>query len=873
MKICRSMYLYVLIGLILLVGVCLFVNHAEGAISYTPSTGALSSTTSLNNSFIEQLYVADKAGALALRTATKTANESAPVAHTYKFEPADYLMLGGSNNDFYVTLSGWDATLVNLTVRIYGTNWYGVNQSEDLYFTGNSVVYATLLYRTSNSSMVFKCWKTGAFSVSVVVSQGQWGRMWKTGTNSYRIVNCTPALSGYYNQTNTSISFYPASTTMINFGTAGHCIFGNLSSTGVARWGCHFINEKNVNASIAATAAVTYMKFYACSFMSYPFNRSSSALRISQTLGKLDIRNCVFSQNAYIVSGGTNSIFKRNTMVSAVGGIANILGTTALVDDQFFANVSIPISMGTSACTMYNCSVAGYDYIFKWTPIGLTPIKHHLRNFKVSGDMKCQYLGTATGFVEVRFQYGLSIRVRNGTANLSGASVNYYEINASSLVRKRVHSLTSDANGLCGYKYLNRSIWLKGNVYPGSNYTVMVWINKSGYQSVKMNFTMSREMIFDVVLLKNYTSGLVVTENIVDATGTHEYAWYPNLGLHGEWWVWANYTGNPGSGGSGGLLVDNPNPANSTFLTNFLMARSSGLTTAVDISGNTNFTEWTEANLGTGKRYDSCKSPIMLGVGITDNMIGQTFLNESVSYVLKGLQLRIYRTGDASRLNVSFHQVYGDGSLSTMISNGSLYIGGIPVWTVRYVTINVTPVIIKKDVTYKFILNVDATLGVCVIYTVGSNTYLNGFFSSYAGGVWHDGLDQDMIFNLTGWSIGGNISWSHTLNQTWSSNSSGAWVPYAYTIAVSNSTQSVLNTNFSTNDTVYWWRVATSNSSGTVLDNQTWTFTTAQRKQIIPISTSDHLSMGVMVGCMFGGLGVLLVGRRRRKDSLHGGRV
>ena len=864
MKICRSMYLYVLIGLILLVGVCLFVNHAEGAISYTPSSGALASSTSLNNSFIEQLYAADKAGALALRTATKTANESAPVAHTYKFEPADYLMLGGSNNDFYVTLSGWDATLVNLTVRIYGTNWYGVNQSEDLYFTGNSVVYATLLYRTSNSSMVFKCWKTGAFSVSVVVSQGQWGRMWKTGTNSYRIVNCTPALSGYYNQTNTSISFYPAAGTLINFGTAGHCIFGNLSSTGVARWGCHFINEKNVNATLSATAAVTYMKFYACSFMSYPFNRSSSALRISQTLGKLDIRNCVFSQNAYIVSGGTNSIFKRNTMVSAVGGIANILGTTALVDDQFFANVSIPISMGTSACTMYNCSVAGYDYIFKWTPIGLTPIKHHLRNFKVSGDMKCQYLGTATGFVEVRFQYGLSIRVRNGTANLSGASVNYYEINASSLVRKRVHSLTSDANGLCGYKYLNRSIWLKGNVYPGSNYTVMVWINKSGYQSVKMNFTMSREMIFDVVLLKNYTSGLVVTENIVDATGTHEYAWYPNLGLHGEWWVWANYTGNPGTGSSG-LLVDNPNPANGTFLTNFLQARSTGLTTSVDVSGNTNFTELTEANLGTGKPYENSTT------GVTTKSLGaygQSF-TPITNFVLHNISIKVNSMVGGS-LFFSVTNVDNNGSPSDVLSTGVWIVDNL---VASWMNVSMSPVSLVSGKQYAFTITTDDPGTNDWYYKFSTDPYAGGCRLDGSGVSWNKRINDDFTFKMWGWSFGGNISWSETLNQTWSSNSSGAWVPYAHMIAVSNSTYSVLNTNFSHNNTRYWWRVATSNSSGTVLDNQTWTFTTAQRKQIIPISTSDHLSMGVMVGCMFGGLGVLLVGRRRRKDSLHGGRV
>jgi hypothetical protein len=166
--------------------------------------------------------------------------------------------------------------------------------------------------------------------------------------------------------------------------------------------------------------------------------------------------------------------------------------------------------------------------------------------------MKCQYLGTATGFVEVRFQYGLSIRVRNGTANLSGASVKYFEINASSLVRKRVQSLTSGSDGLVTYKYLNRSIWLKGNVYPRSNYTISVWINKSGYQSLRMNFTMSRELVFDVVLLANYSSGLVINDMSSNVTGSLTYYWSPLTGVHGEWWVNDTHNGSATGGGGRG---------------------------------------------------------------------------------------------------------------------------------------------------------------------------------------------------------------------------------------------------------------------------------------------------------------------------------
>ena len=507
----------IVFGLIIVTVACFFSGNVSGAISYTPASGSLSSTTSLNNGFVEQLYDADKAGTLTLYTATKTGNGSS-VALTYPLSPADFIVLGGDRKDLYVTVTLWDATLSSMVVRVHGI---GINNTaiyENLTFTGNGSKFVTKYYQSINSTKIYS-W-TGTGSITVALFQGQWGRVWKTGPRSYRFVNCTPALSGYYNQTNTSLSFYPSSTVCINFGTSGKAIFGNLSSSGVPRWGCTFVNEKNVNVTIAATAAVTYIKFYACSFMSIPSNRSTSSLRISETLGLLDIRNCLFSFNSEVISGGTNSIYKRNTFVSSKGGVANLLGTTGSADDLFFDNVSIPISMGTSAVTVYNCSVNNYDYLFKWTPIGLTPIKHFLRNFKVLGGLKCQYLGTATGFVEVRLQYGLNIRVRNGTSNLSGVSVKYFEINSSSLVRKRVQSLISGADGVVAYKYLNRSIWIRGRMYPSSNYTVMVWVNKTGYQSVCMNFTMSREMIFDVVLLKNVTGGIVTIVIPVGSSGS-----------------------------------------------------------------------------------------------------------------------------------------------------------------------------------------------------------------------------------------------------------------------------------------------------------------------------------------------------------------
>jgi len=626
----------ILIGVISLAcvsGLCLFINHADAAISYTPSSGALASTASLNENWVEQMYQADKDGTLALRTATTTGNETSPVLHTYAFEPADYIMLGGSNNDFYVTVSGWDATLLNMTVRINGTDFFGAAQTEDIRFTGNGTLNATKTYRTSNESQVVDwCLASGSASVSVVVGQGQWGRIWKTSVNSYRFVNESLVVSGFYNLTNTTISFYPSTTTVINAGTLGRFVFGNLDGTGVARWGCYFVNEKpDVNVSMGGTGVVSYLKFYACSFMSYPDNRSNSSLRVSETSGKLDIRNCVFSQNSYVNNGGTNSIFKRNTFVSAISGLRGVLGTEGTMDDQFFDNISIPITIGTSALTAGNCSVNGYDYLFQWTPIGITPYVHKLQNFKVLGNMNALYTGTSTGEPLVKLQYGIQIRTRNQIDNLSGAIIRYYQINTSSLVSTLIAAISSGLDGVAPYTFLDRSIWQKNAVEPNSNFSAHVWVNLSGYQDVHLNFTMNKEMIFDVVLLpvpcisvlsnltritgtnatywngtcytvwNNYTgniSGLVLNDMSSGVSGSLTYWWSALTGVNGEWWVNDTHVGIGGGTGDDFSMTD-PNPANNSInqtgilLNNNLSSSPLGLDCAVDVSYQ-NFTDTPE---------------------------------------------------------------------------------------------------------------------------------------------------------------------------------------------------------------------------------------------------------------------------------------
>jgi len=125
----------------------------------------------------------------------------------------------------------------------------------------------------------------------------------------------------------------------------------------------------------------------------------------------------------------------------------------------------------------------------------------------------------------------------------------------------------------------------------------------------------------------NYTSEsqLGTSENIVNATGTHEYRWNSTSGFWWAWanvtgdltpihqflnmihatgthtllqnstgyWDWANVTGSGGTPGGTNFTIINPNPGNGTHLieattygvgANYLTEDATGLTTSVDVT-------------------------------------------------------------------------------------------------------------------------------------------------------------------------------------------------------------------------------------------------------------------------------------------------
>ena len=386
---------------------------------------------------------------------------------------------------------------------------------------------------------------------------------------------------------------------------------------------------------------------------------------------------------------------------------------------------------------------------------------------------------------------------------------------------------------------------------------------------------------------QNYYSDIVLYENIVGASGTHQYQFKPSLGVNGRFWVWANYTGTA-TGGSGGanLSVINPNPGNGTCMGyNFLQANPLGTKTCVDVSYK---------NFSDVRLYEN--NSIVKTDGTTDigglTIYSQSFRSNN-SFILKGVKVRLSANSFTGLAVIGIRNVDSNGKptgndlVNTTYDVTTLGVGG------QWIFVNFSKAIgLNKNVNYRIVVYPYHFL-VSTVFRLRFNAsydsdyvppvdvddqYMRGnmSFSNNGGATWTffdydfeglEGASGDFYFGTYGVD-----SWSNVVNLTWLSNSSSVWHPYAFTSVVQNGSVCVLNTNMTVNDTQYWWKVNhTTNASGESGYN-VYTFTTADRKQIIPIGSSGGgLAMSISLGGGVGILGGLCVGmvfvRRRRRQT------
>lgn len=472
--------------------------------------------------------------------------------------------------------------------------------------------------------------------------------------------------------------------------------------------------------------------------------------------------------------------------------------------------------------------------------------------------------------------------VDSGGSNLSGVTVRFY--NRTGVLKS---TQTTDANGNIPSIILSRFRWIPLNGVAIDDTPYNVTFSKSGYQTSWVSLFLADSVVpvnLTVPMDENETVTVNLYENGNNISWTHEYSvsgnvvdvwfnwtnplvWFFNTihatVVHGNSWtgsqmnLYVNTTGNSSGPSASPLSIINPNPGNGSHQTNYIK-EASNLTTSVDVSMK-NFTIFNGSSLGESSlfEYQDFSGNELFTVDWYPYIHAQEFqlghVGTHTDIVLSKINLSLDKLWLSS--NQTFKVTIKDelipGAFDNDISVGTLWGGDMIQDHQQEYTINMTPVVLLKDKTYYIcyytIRNPGETEYSVNIYgqgPPGCGTYPGGMFMvNFTKDGWITIDDPpmnmyDIYFKLYGWGIVGNMTWDDIINLTWSSNSSGAWLPYAYSTVMSNGTVTVPAVNFS-GVGKYFWKVEAESNHTTFYNTSVFEFTTVGN----PVCNSTDLTV------------------------------
>jgi hypothetical protein len=382
-------------------------------------------------------------------------------------------------------------------------------------------------------------------------------------------------------------------------------------------------------------------------------------------------------------------------------------------------------------------------------------------------------------------------------------------------------------------------------------------------------------------------------ENLLSCVGGYEHRWNGTHQL-----IYNNYTGE-----STGVLLSNPNPANGStvFDTNKLQANPSGIGTSVDVTWE-NFSVNAGNNISYksnssdgyfnayGKNYVTERSNATSDSVVTNsvyNIVGQAKTITNVYYIYRNClyfdtrnipdgaiiidaKLRFVLAIDKSFVDFDIvvqngqpvypHEpmVVGDYAMTFYSGSGGSYNTSLLPAVNNYFYIDLNDdgkSWINKTGTTKLLLRSSRDIDNHPPST-GASYYEYVYFFG------NESVNYCPLLFVTY-----TDSWDNVINVTQSSNSSGSWYNYSFEHIVQNGTHTCLNPNMTSNNTQYWWKVNVTNSSGVLLDQQLFTFTTADRKQLTPLASENIVKYMAGGGCAVVPFLCLLKRGKRKQET------
>ena len=468
------------------------------AITYTVATNTIQVTgyTEATPCNFTDIYNTDKAGTLSLHDRNGiSAVDGTAVAVDRALRPADYIVLGGSSGDLYITITNW-TNMTTATIQITGTDRDGNAQTEDIVVNANGTFNTTKCFETVTHTQVTVFTKTDSGSFDYELIQGQWGVVWKQTTAQFSldclIIFGDGTTSTYFTDYEKQIVFFDglqsdSGIKLIEIKENVSVFFGHLDNVDekLGSRGCSFVFLSSTYGPYVYSADFLTVDFrlMGCSF--FVPNISVSSFR----LNRAKIYNCVFGHHTYLYNA-KNVDVHRTDVINAPYGVDRAEGTfddiiLSNITSQVFKTGNFPFYVSNAICSNYSGELV---YLF---------FNHHCHLTNIDAPIWTMKYGSKASTARIFRKYEFDLKVIDKDENsLQNAIVKIWDKDNNLVV-----DTTTNANGIITTQTLNYGYYAKatGDV-PIMQTPHTMQISKLGYETYRKKFTTDEKIDWKIAL-------------------------------------------------------------------------------------------------------------------------------------------------------------------------------------------------------------------------------------------------------------------------------------------------------------------------------------------------------------------------------------
>jgi hypothetical protein len=402
------------------------------------------------------------------------------------------------------------------TIQLTGTDSAGNAQTEDIDVSaGNGTYYATKYFKTLTKSQVTVFTKSDSGSFSYVVTQGQWGVVWKQATNQFAF-NCKLLIGDYSATTwlvdiNKEVIFSSTSVTsggrLIEVAANAHFRLGVLEDAAnkITSQGCTIISLESIYHKIIMNYyATTTVELYSSSFYD-PNTPSGDAPFNIESGGGLKVYHCILSHIHFAYC--YNAELYDNYVSGDYAGVEICTGTFDA--NTLEANQYGIVGFSSYGFTFSNGKIQGS------TIADIRPYQITVDLYLVNVESVWTFAWVPTSTAKVYRQYEFDLAV----TDVAGAAIASATVTLKDKDGNVVFTTTTDALGVIATQTVSRGYYNQANGNTLQEYSPhTLTISKAGYVTYTEIFTLSAKTAWTISLLAELSGTADIDDVIIGET-------------------------------------------------------------------------------------------------------------------------------------------------------------------------------------------------------------------------------------------------------------------------------------------------------------------------------------------------------------------